>query len=272
MSERPAEIQVRGSSGEYTTVAEGTRMVFGRGPDVDLVVKAGRNLSRRAGVITAMPGGGAWVANLSRTHALYAETEGQRIRLPRLEATTGQPVGGWFQRIGSTRVGSRAMLDEGHALSVDIVDRGATGGFGATQASSAGDPTLLPIYFDPGTKVFLAALLLCRPWLIDPPVRRRCPASPRSPATPWRSPTPRELERVRRDADLPGPDAGAGRRAPARSSGARSTIARSYGPALGCPTRSSSSVLIEHAIITTADLARLDDPAWRSRQEDLWWH
>ena len=30
-------------------------------------------------------------------------------------------------------------------------------------------------------------------------------------------------------------------------------------------------VLLEHAVITPADLARLDDPAWCSRQEDLWW-
>jgi Holliday junction DNA helicase RuvB len=30
-------------------------------------------------------------------------------------------------------------------------------------------------------------------------------------------------------------------------------------------------ILIEHGIITSADLGRLADPAWRSRQEDLWW-
>ena len=30
-------------------------------------------------------------------------------------------------------------------------------------------------------------------------------------------------------------------------------------------------VLLEHAIITPSDLDRLDDPAWCSRQEDLWW-
>ena len=30
-------------------------------------------------------------------------------------------------------------------------------------------------------------------------------------------------------------------------------------------------VLIEHGIITTADLGRLNHPARCSRQEDLWW-
>jgi hypothetical protein len=32
-----------------------------------------------------------------------------------------------------------------------------------------------------------------------------------------------------------------------------------------------AEVLLEHAVITPADLARLDDPAWCTRQEDLWW-
>jgi hypothetical protein len=30
-------------------------------------------------------------------------------------------------------------------------------------------------------------------------------------------------------------------------------------------------LLIEHGIITATDLGRLNDPAWCSRQEDLWW-
>ena len=30
-------------------------------------------------------------------------------------------------------------------------------------------------------------------------------------------------------------------------------------------------ILIEHGIITSADLGLLTDPVWRSRQEDLWW-
>ena len=30
-------------------------------------------------------------------------------------------------------------------------------------------------------------------------------------------------------------------------------------------------LLIEHGIVTAADLGKLNDPAWCSRQEDLWW-
>ena len=95
-------------------------MVFGRCPDADLIVPAGRGLSRRAGVISAVADG-AWVANISRTHALYAEGDGYRIRLPRLdeagdEGGGGEPSKGWFLRHGTALVGSRAMLDEGLPL------------------------------------------------------------------------------------------------------------------------------------------------------------
>jgi hypothetical protein len=30
-------------------------------------------------------------------------------------------------------------------------------------------------------------------------------------------------------------------------------------------------LLIEHGIVAAADLGKLNDPAWCSRQEDLWW-
>ena len=52
-----AAVRVSTGSGELVDVPPGGRLVFGRGPDVDLVVVAGRGLSRRAGVIAGMPGG-----------------------------------------------------------------------------------------------------------------------------------------------------------------------------------------------------------------------
>src|ERR1022692_3343725 len=51
-------------AGRVIAVHEGTGLVFGRGPDADLVIPAGRGLSRRAGIITALAGG-ALVANIS---------------------------------------------------------------------------------------------------------------------------------------------------------------------------------------------------------------
>src|SRR5207253_10568873 len=80
-------------SGLVVGIPEGSRLVFGRGPDADLTIAAGRGLSRRAGVISAMAAG-AWIANISRTHALYAEGDGYRIRLPRMRSTTSPPAAG----------------------------------------------------------------------------------------------------------------------------------------------------------------------------------
>ena len=81
------------ASGQKVLVAEGTRLVFGRGPGVDLIIAAGRGLSRRAGLVTAMAAG-AWIANISRTHALYVEGDGYQVRLPRMEHD-GEPANGW---------------------------------------------------------------------------------------------------------------------------------------------------------------------------------
>ena len=52
-------------------------------------------------------------------------------------------------------------------------------------------------------------------------------------------------------------------------------VGKLLGPLVRADVRLSDEVvvrvLIEHGIITTADLGRLTDPAWCSRQEDLWW-
>ena len=115
-----AQAHVTTPSGAVCAIPDGTRLVFGRGPDADLVIPAGRGLSRRAGVISAVAGG-AWVANISRTHALYAEGDGYRVRLPRMDETGeasggAEPSKGWFLRHGTALVGSRAMLDDGLPL------------------------------------------------------------------------------------------------------------------------------------------------------------
>ena len=114
----PLSSHVSTASGQKMLVAEGTRLVFGRGPGVDLIVAAGRGLSRRAGLVTAMAAG-VWIANISRTHALYVEGEGYQVRLPRMEHD-GEPANGWFVHAGTALVGSRAMLDEGQSLMVTV--------------------------------------------------------------------------------------------------------------------------------------------------------
>ena len=143
--------RVRTASGQETRITEGGQLVFGRGPEVDLAVAAGPGLSRRAGIVSAMAAG-AWITNISRTHALYVEGEGYRIRLPRLE-DGGEPVGGWLLHSGTVLVGSRAMLDEGFPLEVTVIGQRAGDGIPA-DAQPDGEGTILPIYLDPMTKLF----------------------------------------------------------------------------------------------------------------------
>jgi hypothetical protein len=397
-------------------VAEGARLVFGRGPGVDLIVAAGRGLSRRAGLVTAMAAG-VWIANISRTHALYVEGEGYQVRLPRMEHD-GEPANGWFVHAGTALVGSRAMLDEGQSLMVTVTgqydgpaagDRagsaedtelaatGLTGGrlaatgladegewtdevfaagpaaqadlegggrggavlTGAGQAARAGakgsgpgharsshadpghagpghgrpghagpghpgsghpgsghpgsghpgsghagpghggsshagpvpstvddgagepdgpglgardgDGTLLPFYLDPMTKLFLVALIWCRPWLDDPSAARPLPRTPEIARGALEvTGAYHELERF--DADPEYRDLLSARVAEHIKVLRRKIADRGLAAVdVRLSDEVAVRILIEHGIITSADLSRLDDPAWRSRQEDLWW-
>ena len=84
------------ASGQVIRLTEGSHLVFGRGPEVDLAITAGRGLSRRAGIIRTTPEG-AWIANISRTHALYVAGDGYRIGCPGRK-TGNQPGGGWYTK------------------------------------------------------------------------------------------------------------------------------------------------------------------------------
>ncbi len=267
-------------SGRVIGIPEGERLVFGRGPDADLLISAGRGLSRRAGVISALAGG-ALVANISYTHALYAEGDGFRIRLPRLDEPGEPPAGGWFVTRGAALVGSRSMLDDGQALRLVVspqhaeIDTGTAAGTGAAQAIVArelsGDVTVLPLYLDPNTKLFLVALLWCRPWLIDPARTTPIPRTPEiARAALEVTDAHHEIERF--DADPAFRDRMAARvgehlkvlrRKITERGLVRTEVRLSDEVAVG--------VLIENGVITSADLKRLSDPAWCSRQEDLWW-
>ena len=367
----PLNSHVSTASGQKILVAEGTRLVFGRGPGVDLIVAAGRGLSRRAGLVTAMAAG-AWIANISRTHALYVEGDGYQVRLPRMEHD-GEPANGWFVHAGTALVGSRAMLDDGQSLVVTVTGRyvegaisreagvageaGLTGtglhddgewtdevyaasttsqtelseagpgpggrstaamstagpgpaareGTGLAFAGTAaprtagprtggprtggqagdvaeageadgagfaardGDGTLLPFYLDPMTKLFLVALIWCRPWLVDPSATRPLPRTPEIARGALEvTGAYHELERF--DADPDYRDLLSARVAEHIKVLRRKIADRGLAAAdVRLSDEVAVRILIEHGIITSADLSRLDDPAWRSRQEDLWW-
>jgi hypothetical protein len=258
------------ASGQEVRLAEGSRLVFGRGPEVDLAVAAGRGLSRRAGIVAAMPAG-AWIANISHTHALYVEGEGYRIRLPRLE-DGGEPSGGWLLHSGTALVGSRTMLDEGQPLSVTVAGQQADGSPGQRdEIQPEGEGTVLPLYLDPMTKLFLVALLWCRPWLLDPSATTPLPRTPEIARGALEvTGAYHELERFEADAEFH--DLLSARVAEHIKVLRRKISDRGLA---GADVRLSDEVavriLIEHGIITSADLGWLAEPAWRSRQEDLWW-
>jgi hypothetical protein len=259
-------------AGRVIAIPDGTSLVFGRGPDADLLIPAGRGLSRRAGAVSAMACG-AWIANLSLTHALYAEGHGYRIRLPRMEEP-GEPPAGWFVRQGTALIGSRVMLDEGQPLRLVVSRRSETAAAGDAHLASArsdGDPTLLPLYLDPNTKLFLVALMWCRPWLLDPARSTPLPRTPEiARAALEVTGAHHELEcfdsdpafRDRLSARV-GEHVKVLRRKIVERSLVRSGIRLSDEVAVG--------VLIDTGIVAQADLGRLTDPAWCSRQEDLWW-
>jgi hypothetical protein len=261
----PPSAHVTTPSGQVVGIPDGTRLVFGRGGDADLVVPAGRGLSRRAGSITATADG-AWIANLSTTHALYAEGDGYRIRLPRMEGP-GEPSAGWFVRHGTAQVGSRAMLDEGQPLRLAVIAQDRPEEPGVAQ----GDPTLLPLYLDPNTKLFLVALMWCRPWLIDP--ARGTPL----PRTPEIARAALEVTDAHHEIECFDRDPAFRDRLSARVGEHLKVLRRKIverglaRPGVRLSDEVAVGTLIEAGIISAADLARLTDPAWRSRQEDLWW-
>jgi hypothetical protein len=266
-----AAARVTTPSGLVLGIPEGSRVVFGRGPDADLTIAAGRGLSRRAGVISAVAGG-AWIANISRTHALYAEGDGYRIRLPRME-DRDEPSGGWFVHAGTVLVGSRAMLDDGRPLEVMV--SGSDGRWGESGDGGGpwadGEATLLPLYLDPMTKLFLVALMWCRPWLLDPAAATPLPRTPEIARDALQvTGAHHELERF--DSDPAFRDRLSARVAEHIKVLRHKITDRGLVPAeMRLSDEVVVRVLIEHGIITAADLSRLNDPAWCSRQEDLWW-
>jgi hypothetical protein len=263
--------QVSTASGQVVRLTEGSHLVFGRGPEVDLAITAGRGLSRRAGLIRTTPEG-AWIANISRTHALYVAGDGYRIRLPRMEAD-GDPAGGWLIHEGTAMVGSRTMMDDGLQLAITVPGRHRRPAAALVpgQEPADSDSTLLPFYLDPMTKLFLVALMWCRPWLLDPSAASPLPRTPEiARAALEATGAHHELDRFDTDSEFRD-------RLSARVAEHIKVLRRKITERglAGADVRLSDEVavrvLIEHGVISAGDLRLLADPAWCSRQEDLWW-
>jgi hypothetical protein len=151
------------------------------------------------------------------------------------------------------------------------VDAGAGEPDGPGLGARDGDGTLLPFYLDPMTKLFLVALIWCRPWLDDPSATRPLPRTPEIARGALEvTGAYHELERF--DADPEYRDLLSARVAEHIKVLRRKIADRGLAAAdVRISDEVAVRILIEHGIITSADLSRLDDPAWRSRQEDLWW-
>ena len=258
--------------GHVASISAGETLVFGRGPGVHLTISADRGLSRRAGMIT-MLGGGAWIGNLSRTHGLYVVCDGSRVRLPPLPAGRMEPLSGWFVRSGTALVGSVAMLDAGSALDVSIIADPADAAepTGPADHATMGESTLVPLALDPFTKLYLVGLLWCRPWLLD---GSRATPLPRAPeiARAALEVTGARYELGRFDGDPRYREQISARvgehlRVLRRKIATRGLVK----PGTRLSDEVVVQVILDHAVLTHADLARLEDPEWRSRQEDLWW-
>ena len=223
-------------------------------------------------MIAATPDG-AWIANISKTHALYVAGDGYRIRLPRVEGD-GDPAGGWLVHAGTATVGSRSMLDDGLQIAVTIPGRHrrpAAAADGGGAAPSDGDGTVLPLYLDPKTKLFLVALMWCRPWLADPSAASPLPRTPEIARCALEvTGAHHELERFDNDPEFRD-------RLSARVAEHVKVLRRKIaerglaGPDVRLSDEVAVRILIEHGIVGPGDLRLLTDPAWCSRQEDLWW-
>src|ERR1035437_2122344 len=204
---------------------------------------------------------------------MYAEGDGYRPRLPGMGAA-GEPSGGGFVHRGTALIGSRAMLDEGQPLCLVVVSSAAAlnGADGDSPRLRAdGEPTLLPLYLDPNTKLFLVALMWCRPWLIDP--GRGTPL----PRTPEIARAALEATDAHHEIEAFDHDPAFRDRLSARVGEHLKVLRRKIAerglvrPGIRLSDEVAVGVLIENGPVAAEDLARLTDPAWCSRQEDLWW-
>jgi hypothetical protein len=188
-------------------------------------------------------------------------------------------------RKGTALIGSRAMLEEGQPLRLVVAanagDTGAAGAAGDMAAAGAdgdgaparaeGDSTLLPLYLDPNTKLFLVALMWCRPWLIDP--ARSMPL----PRTPEIARAALEVTDAHHELECFDGDPAFRDRLSARVGEHIKVLRRKIverglvRPGIRLSDEVAVGALIDAGIIASGDLSRLGDPAWCSRQEDLWW-
>ncbi|GAA4225610.1 hypothetical protein GCM10022254_07860 [Actinomadura meridiana] len=169
-------VVVSGPLGPPRRLGPGDRLVFGRGPDVDLPLGPDdRWISRRVGeIIVAVDG--VRVVNLSRKYALVVQSgdyapgaAAPALREPvTLRARMPQdPAEACLLTAGSALVGSALMLRERRAVHLRLP--GAMPDVTAVPPAGTGGKTstVAGITMNPESREFMVALQLCVPWLRD---------------------------------------------------------------------------------------------------------
>jgi len=252
--QHPETVEITGPGGQQWSLRTGQRLLFGRGPGVDLTLAANPWVSRAAGEITAFDDG-IRVTNISRRHPLWLDANGDRARLPVLASGTGNI--GCFLTTGRATIGPGDVPDSDQSVRVRLPDH----------AYGPGPWRIL----DPGTKEFMVAFLLCRPWLLDPLRIRPLPSAPQiaeealALTSSYRLLKRLEVEPSRR-----------GKLAAQVHDHLRTLRAKIrkyelFPPGLELAMPAIAAVLIHHDLIGARHLALAYDAAWLSAQEDKWW-
>jgi hypothetical protein len=166
-------VEVTGPDGDVHLLYAGDRVVFGRGPDVDIAIGKDPWLSRRLGAILVLDGG-VRITNLSKKIVLHVRTRTESFPLP--VVLTGADEVSCLLSSGSALVGSAASLEQRRAVHIATPERWsaplpespvppAPDVVGSTSRNLSTERRLS---LNKETKGFMVALLLCRPWLEDP--------------------------------------------------------------------------------------------------------
>ena len=250
----PGSAQIHGPRAQHWALRKGQRLLFGRGPGVDLTLDPDPWVSRVAGEITAFDDG-IRVTNMSRHHPLWLDANGDRAKLPVLASGTGNI--GCFLTKGQAVIGPGEVPDHEQSVKVLLPD---------------GEPAPEPSHIlDPFTKEFMVAFLLCRPWLLDPLRIRPLPSAPQiaEEALALTS-SYRLLKRIEAE---PGRRGKLAAQVHDHLRTLRAKIRRHelFPPGLELAMPAIAAVLIYNDLIGTRHLTLTRDAAWLTAQEDKWW-
>jgi hypothetical protein len=262
-------VTIQRQDGQVHRLSPGARLKFGRSRLADIVI-VDRTLSRLAGELHAVPSG-VEITNLSTTHVLEVMIDGRFSRL--VKRLDPAPPASLIIAAGKAKVGSPGMHRQGTALTIQIeVPTGLQHlSIPTSPLYDDASRTRRPLDIQPVTKEFVTALMLCHDWLRDP---RRSSSLPKA-----RDIARACLEAVAAHHLLTLFDSEEHTRIAITSQiqdhikHLKNKLQKSgLVPAdTKVTTPFLAETLINLEILNAADLGLLDDQAWLSIQENLWW-